>query len=96
MHKNLRIKSKVERRKAKSRRAIQAYWLAKFKEARVWVAEAEDELEDAYDDIHGCLKHDPTNWYGYDWHVEQAQCKLRAYDGVLTNARCRYQHAIPR
>lgn len=87
--KSLAIKKRIERRKVKSRRNIQAFWLAKANEAYQWCVESNEEIRE--------LEAEPVvdgNYYGHDAMVSEEMKRLKKYEGVLTNALCRYQQAI--
>ena len=88
-----RDKKRVNRKKAASRRAIQAYWKARVVDTYSWMAEAELDIEDARNDFMGCLNEYPVNNFGYNWHIEQAYARYDTYERMYRNACTRYAHA---
>lgn len=87
----MNAKIRRERRKAKSVRAIKAYWKARAFEANVWLRDALADLDWAYD-----APVENNNHFGHEWGIEQAQKAVDTYEGLLRNAVSRYCMAIPK
>lgn len=89
--KNLTVKKRIERRKAKSVRNIKAYWLAMAKEAHKWCLESAEEVRELE-----AVTIENGNYYGHDAMVIEELKRLAEHKDVLANALCRYQQAIPK
>ena len=82
-----------ERRKAKSRRAIKAYWAQAFKEAcaQYLAADAEDYALYACDELIELIAGaDHSNQYGLEVAREQARRELDRCERVVDEAMRRY------
>lgn len=90
-----KIKKSVCRRHAASRRSIQAYWAERARQAREWLALAEEDLASAWsDDVWGNLAQDPPNNYGYEMLIVEAQERCAKADAALRNCLARYEQAV--
>ncbi len=86
-----KTKKARNRRKAKSVRAIKAYWKARAWEVNRWLYEANEELDYVYH-----MDVTDGNYYGQECWVEDALQKVHLYEGMLRNAVSRYCMAIPK